>query len=701
VRLTLRTLLAYLDDTLDPAQTKLIGQKVAESDAAQELIARIKLVTRRRRLTTPPATGPGARLDSNTVAEYLDNALPAEQLAEVEEACLGSDFHLAEVAASHQILTLVLGEPVLVPPVARQRMYKLIRGREAIATRRAPRAVPVTSTLDGPAEYDDEADETLLLGLPFYRRGGGTWSRWGVPLAGAVLFLGLIAAIWMVLPRGDSLPRPEAQRPDSGREVAAAPKLPEKGAPEKAADPPLPDKTAVEKAEQPADAKAAGTTTTEPLPAKTTAPPPVEPPPAEKAPAPAPLQPGDDKPSPERRDLGRYVFPMSAPPNVLLTRTADKNPWQRVRPGTRLATTDPLVSLPGYRSAVQLDSGVLLTLWGNVPEFSRIPVLESAVVLHANPAFDLDFTLDRGRAVIANQKSSGPARVRLRFHDEVWDLTLLEPGTEASMEILGICLPYTKETGGDVPPAVLALVGLKGDTSVKVRYQEFQLPVSSMVRWENIGAPSLAPERLPRLPDWYSNRLLPQTPEAQGMRRALEELSTLLSSRPVDVVLPEALRENDPYRRRLAVRCLGAIGDLPKLLDALADDKLDVRFAAIEVLRHWLGLRAGHDQQLAEILVNQKQHSPGQADTVLQLLHGFSAEQWKDPTTRGILVEYLTHDKLGIRQCAHALLVSLAPEGQKIPYDPAGETQQRQAGYEQWRRFITEGKLPSRGGPGR
>ena len=57
MRLTLRTLLAYLDDTLQPTEIKQIGQKVAESDAAQELVARIKQVTRRRRLTTPPPGG--------------------------------------------------------------------------------------------------------------------------------------------------------------------------------------------------------------------------------------------------------------------------------------------------------------------------------------------------------------------------------------------------------------------------------------------------------------------------------------------------------------------------------------------------------------------------------------------------------------------------------------------------------------------
>src|SRR6516162_6933347 len=85
VRLTLRTLLAYLDDTLEPAQAKAIGQKIAESATAQEIIARIKEVVRRRRLTVPPATGPAAKLDPNTVAEYIDRVLPADQLSHVEE----------------------------------------------------------------------------------------------------------------------------------------------------------------------------------------------------------------------------------------------------------------------------------------------------------------------------------------------------------------------------------------------------------------------------------------------------------------------------------------------------------------------------------------------------------------------------------------------------------------------------------------
>src|SRR5438067_1785357 len=137
MRLTLRTLLSYLDDTLEPAQAKAIGAKVAESEQARELMERIKQVTRRRRLMTPPTSGPGG-IDPNTIAEYLDNEVSPEQASEVEQICLASDVHLAEVAASHQILTLVLGEPIVVPPSAKQRMYALVKGPEAIPFRRPP-----------------------------------------------------------------------------------------------------------------------------------------------------------------------------------------------------------------------------------------------------------------------------------------------------------------------------------------------------------------------------------------------------------------------------------------------------------------------------------------------------------------------------------------------------------------------------------
>ena len=191
MRLTLRTLLAYLDDTLEPHEIKEIGQKVAESDAAQELVARIKQITRRRRLTTPPANG----FDANTVAEYLDNELSSDLVADLEKTCLESDVHLAEVASCHQILTLVLGEPALVPPTARERMYGLVKGREAIPFRKARARAGAD---DG--GHGRDADDPLLPGMPSSRG----WLVWALPLAALLVLAVLAVAVWQGL--SDSRP---------------------------------------------------------------------------------------------------------------------------------------------------------------------------------------------------------------------------------------------------------------------------------------------------------------------------------------------------------------------------------------------------------------------------------------------------------------------------------------------------------------
>jgi hypothetical protein len=137
MRLTLRTLLAWLDDTLQPTQVREIGMQVAESPFAQELSERIHRVTRQRRLSVPSSSGPDAT-DPNVVASYLDNDLDPDAIAEYEKKCLTSDVKLAEVASVHQILSL-LGQKVKVPAEARTRMYQLVKGREALRPR-APEA---------------------------------------------------------------------------------------------------------------------------------------------------------------------------------------------------------------------------------------------------------------------------------------------------------------------------------------------------------------------------------------------------------------------------------------------------------------------------------------------------------------------------------------------------------------------------------
>ena len=150
MRLTLRTLLAWMDDTLEHGQVKEIGRQVSDSPFAQELTARISRVTRQRRLTVPSSSGPDAT-DPNLVASYLDNDLDPDAVAEFEKRCLTSDVNLAEVASVHQILSL-LGHKVKVPDEARTRMYQLVKGRETTRSRRRPARLAVKEPVTKPIQ---------------------------------------------------------------------------------------------------------------------------------------------------------------------------------------------------------------------------------------------------------------------------------------------------------------------------------------------------------------------------------------------------------------------------------------------------------------------------------------------------------------------------------------------------------------------
>ena len=143
MRLTLRTLLAYLDNTFDPQDAEALKSKLSESGFANQLVQRIRSVMVNGHLSAPAPDAMGPVEQANVIGEYLDSTLPVEQVAEIERACLESDAHLAEAAACHQILTIVLKKPAAIPQELRKRIYELPdRQLEEIA---ASEAFPVSA----------------------------------------------------------------------------------------------------------------------------------------------------------------------------------------------------------------------------------------------------------------------------------------------------------------------------------------------------------------------------------------------------------------------------------------------------------------------------------------------------------------------------------------------------------------------------
>jgi len=397
-----------------------------------------------------------------------------------------------------------------------------------------------------------------------------------------------------------------------------------------------------------------------------------------------------------------------SPAGTLLQRTDPEKAWQPVEPLDTVHSRDQLLALPGARAALKTSNGdVGLTLHGNLPQLSPYPVLESSVVLHDTSAADLDFTLDRGRVVVTNRKEKGSLRVRVRMRKQAWELTLQEPGCAVALELYGRWLPgvpFKRDSDKDyVPTSEVLLLVLKGEVDLKTGKQQFALrapPGPAAYHWHSVRGEAAGPERLDKLPAWAEGKAGDKN-EAKAIQEALDQLLARLKDKPVDTALTELLeaaaKDSDAARagfaRKLAVYGMGAIDDVPRLTDVLADPKrADVRQTAIEALRHWMGRDSGHDIRLYNLLIVRQKYSANHAEVVLQLLHNpFDRDQVE---TYEALVAYLLHERLPIRELAYWHLQRLVPEGLRVAFDPSAAEDQRKRAQGEWKKLIQDGKLP-------
>jgi hypothetical protein len=681
-RLTLRTLLAYLDDTLDARQARALGQKVAESESARELIDRIKRVTRRRGLHTPVPGGPDDVVsDPNTVAEYLSNTLDSEQVAELEETCLKSDVHLAEVAACHQILTLLLTEPVRVPPTANQRMYKLVEAPASIPDRKPGKAVPVGGMPIRTADKTeaDDTDAALLLGMRRYSESGT--GRWG--LLGAVAALSLLLAVAALMALRHRPPEPPPTHRDPVSYAAVTPPAISPAAPTK-----LPTANTAEVAPEPR---------------------PVNP---ETPPGAVDQKAGPEKllvaevpaPRPDREKVGRVESP-----NVLVVaRPPDGAAWLRLSPDSdpTVTTGDTVVCLPGYKADVRLDSGVGVHLWGNVPELLPDRLLDARVRFHVPPKkaeggeeFDADLTLLAGRVYLSTRKPGG-ARVRVRAASEVWDLTLPNDQTDVLVELVTAFVPgtpYARE-GGEGPRVDVRAVVVKGTAGLKApqRPKEFpQLAMHTLLAWDNKGGRLSGPDpvtadAMPRISKFF----LVESAQGKAVQAALTDLATRLKERDgIKLLLAERLTEEpDPAGGRavpvrIACYAMAAIlaedptgNGLKLLIDRLNEQTRPfARQAATTALAYWLAQAPGNTALLHGQLVTEARVSEEDADLILRMLRGYLPAGKPNPEDMDRLVGYLAHPSVAVRELTlWNLLTFVDPEaiGAGL-YTDVGETGER------------------------
>ena len=125
MRLTLRTLLAFIDHALEPVHAVELETKIAESPLAQNAMQRIDEGIARRDLGSPALIGRVNDHDANAVAEYLDNTMADDDIPLFEKSCFESDMKLVEVAAVHRILTIALTKPISVSGALKDRIKHL------------------------------------------------------------------------------------------------------------------------------------------------------------------------------------------------------------------------------------------------------------------------------------------------------------------------------------------------------------------------------------------------------------------------------------------------------------------------------------------------------------------------------------------------------------------------------------------------
>jgi hypothetical protein len=686
MRLTLRNLLAYMDDLLDPESARIIGQKTEESEFASGLLHRIRDVSRRTKLGAPEVIDRKAALDPNTVAEYLDNTLPTDRVTDFEKVCLDSDVELAEVAACHQILTLVLGEPAEVHPESRVRMYHLpetaasqtyVESDEPTAGRESRRIdIPAIS----PARHRQPAVPEYLLAARRRRR----LYYWGVTTAVVLciaLYLGATGGlsglfgggekpadlddqVAAVIPAQPELPEksgsfpepsisaeaspstPKVQAESTGdaavspspTDVAIVPSGPAMTTPDGSAEPQAVPELVVPVTPTPGPSPTMDAASETAIPAM-----PVEPVTLPPGPAPDPGQVAavtvpaglpDGRESiavepmvPEAPDQGRDIAQLFTPEEMALVTDDWGEQFHRVSNSEPLKTGQHVVSLPTSRPMLLID-GKLHVEMVDGGELLLLPSDE-------NGPLNLDIVY--GRALFGPAEGAAPVAVSLHVGGVVGTLTLADSTSSVAIEVGRadgpIADPLTRPA--QTTARLWHVLGSFSWTTAGGAETSFDSPIAIDLTGSNPNLPSEAPE-------WVKTDLTSKLArQASGMlNRALE------LGEDADM----ALRENALHRRTevrdLARQCLSWIEDFKPIVPVLDDPERYTEWPELIDLLRGAVRRGPRTAQAVRDAMGVEYGN--RADELYELLWKFDAKELSGEDSKR-LVQYLDDKELACR----------------------------------------------------